>query len=115
MFTRLPLLDDDTQAKIADLAQKIALRREGVEASRPVADELQNIRQHAGSARPRVEGPGGSRAFIQRFPDDPHTRDFSAALQSIPVATALNRGSSLPKPSMETSPLAARRHAKTTR
>ena len=26
---------------------------------------------------------------MQRFPDDPHTRNFSAALQAIPAAAAL--------------------------
>ncbi len=90
----LPLLDDSIQAKISDLTQKLTQRREGAEASRPVADELQNIRQ-------RAAGPADLKAaleaFVQKFPDDPHTRDFSVALQSIPAAAALESWQQLAK------------------
>lgn len=82
----LPLLDPEMKNAIAGLSQRIAQRRQGTEASRTVAEELETIRQ-------RSDSPGALQAaleaFIRRFPEDPRTREFTEALSRISMGSAI--------------------------
>ena len=82
----LPLLDAGTKSTVQALLDQIARRRQGASASGNVAEELQNIRTLTGSA---AEVRAALANFISRFPADPRTADFKAALDRLPAAAAL--------------------------
>jgi hypothetical protein len=83
----LPLLDPDLKTAIAGLSERVAQRRQGTEASRTVAEELENVRQRADSSaglRAALE------AFIRRFPDDPRAKDFTASINRLSMGVAID-------------------------
>jgi hypothetical protein len=82
----LPLLDDETQAAISALGQKVVARRQGADASRTAAEELQAVRRAETAADLRAALDG----FIRRYPDDPRAADFGQASQRTGLAAGLD-------------------------
>jgi hypothetical protein len=82
----LPLLGTEVRGGIAALDEKVSQRRGDAEASRSIADELQNVRTHAGSAG---ELQAALEEFVKRFPADARAKDFAAALERMGLARSL--------------------------
>jgi hypothetical protein len=83
----MPLLDDATKGEVTQLAGRIAKRRQDAEAASGMADELQNVRTHTSSVE---EIKGALEAFTKRFPSDSRSADFTAALDHISAAQAMD-------------------------
>ncbi len=83
---RLALLDDGTSQQVAALADQIAKRQQALEASGGMAQDMENIRMHAGSA---TELQSGLSAFIAKFPADRRSADFKDAIARLASAKSL--------------------------
>lgn len=81
-----PLLDDAAAAQATALAGQITSRQQGLEASSVVAEQMQEVRSHAGSAS---ELEAGLTAFVTKFDGDRRSADFKKALALMGPAKSL--------------------------
>jgi hypothetical protein len=76
-------LDESTKATVAALYKQVDQRRQSLNAASTIAGELDNIRQNATTADDLKKALTG---YLQRFPNDSRTADFTTAIGRMGLA-----------------------------